>query len=246
MGTQFSLNSPTAMKLFVVLALVAAAEPEADPYLTYGGLYGGVYGGYLGHRLTGYGFPYTPYVHAIGKREAEAEPEADADALFYSRLGYTGLGYTGLGLTYGGHHLTGYGYGCPYARTVLGGYHAIGKREAEAEPEADADADAYYYSSLGYTGLGYTGLTYGGLYGGHHLTGYGYPSYTRSVLGYHAIGKREAEAAPEADADALYYSRLGYGGLGYYGGYGYAGYPYARTYAGLHHGYGGRVWSYGK
>jgi len=226
------------MKLFVVLALVAAAfaEPEADPYLTYGGLWGAGYGGYLGHHLTGYGYGYAPSVyggyHAIGKREAEAEPEADADAaLYYSGLG---LGYAGLYGGYRGHHLTGYGF--PYTRSVWGGYHAIGKREAEAEPKADADA-ALYYSGLGYTGLGYTGLGYTGL--GYTGLGYtGFP-YTRSVFGgYHAIGKREAEAAPEADADALYYTGYtGLHGLGYY--------PYAaRTYAGLH-GYGARF-VYGK
>merc|ERR1712033_68485 len=137
--------------------------------------------------------------------------------------GLWGAGYGG----YLGHHLTGYGYG--YAPSVYGGYHAIGKREAEAEPEADADA-ALYYSGLG---LGYAGL-YGG-YRGHHLTGYGFP-YTRSVWGgYHAIGKREAEAEPKADADAgLWCGGLGYTGLGY------TGFPYTRSVFGGYHAIGKR------
>merc|ERR1712061_200918 len=100
-------------KLFVVLALAAAAvaEPEADPYL-----YSGVYGGY--------GYPYTtglygytgysyPYIHAIGKREADAEPEADP-ALVYSSL------YTPYAAgVYTGYPVTGYtGYTYPYVHAL--------------------------------------------------------------------------------------------------------------------------------
>merc|ERR1712033_130943 len=133
---------------------------------TYGGLWGAGYGGYLGHHLTGYGYGYAPSVygghHAIGKREAEAEPEADADAaLYYSGLG---LGYAGLGDTVLGY--TGLGYtGFPYTRSVFGGYHAIGKREAEAAPDADA---LYYTGYTGLHGLGYypyAARTYAGLHG---------------------------------------------------------------------------------
>merc|ERR1712001_792691 len=51
--------------------------------------------GYYGHGLGFY-----------GKRSADAEPEADADA-YYGRYGY-GLGYHGLGYR-------AYGYGYPYA-----------------------------------------------------------------------------------------------------------------------------------
>merc|ERR1712079_887646 len=131
MGTVLAEQSKqeTAMKLFVVLALAAAAvaEPEADPYL-YSGVYGGygypyTAGVYSGYPVTGYtGYTY-PYVHAIGKREADAEPEADP-ALVYSSL-YTP--YTAG--VYSGYPVTGYtGYTYPYV-------HAIGKREAEAEPE---------------------------------------------------------------------------------------------------------------
>merc|ERR1712083_860948 len=86
---------------------------------------------------------------------------------------------------------------------------------AIAEPVAEASADPGYH---GYHGYGY----------GHH--GYGHHGYGHH--GYH--GKREAEAAPEADADAYYghlgYAHHGYGHLGY-AHHGYAAYaPYAHAY----------------
>merc|ERR1711935_509691 len=91
---------------------------------------------------------------------------------------------------------------------------------AFAEPEAKADADAallygaYGYGSyaspyaLGYRGhAGYAG--YAGAYGVYPYAG---------AYGAHYIGKRSADAEPEADANA------------YYGAYGYSAYgasPYA-------------------
>merc|ERR1712068_54741 len=93
------------------------------------------------------------------------------------------------------------------------------------EPEAKAEADAallyggYGYAGLGYAGLGYAGLGYAGY--GYPYAGYGYGHY---------LGKRSADAEPEADP-ALLYGAYGYTGLGYAGytglGYSaYAGYPY--------------------
>merc|ERR1719223_1200245 len=88
---------------------------------------------------------------------------------------------------------------------------------SEAEPTADADADAWYgaygyrsaYSYAPYS-AGYAGLT------GYAGYGYGYPT-AYAGYGYgHAIGKRSADAEPEAEADAWY---------GAYG-YGYAASPY--------------------
>merc|ERR1712055_366807 len=147
-----SVHSALNMKMLVVLALVAsvAAEPEAeakaDPYYLggyYGGLgYGGLgYGGlgyaglgYSGLRYGGYGYSGLGY---YGKREADAEPKADADPYYlggyYGGLGYSGLGYGGLG--YSGLGYSGLGYG-GYGYSGLGYY---GKREADAEPKADAD-----------------------------------------------------------------------------------------------------------
>merc|ERR1739845_305016 len=98
-----------------------------------------------------------------------------------------------------------------------------------AEPEAKADADAaLLYGGYGYTGLGYAGLGYAGLgYSGLGYAGYGYPY---AGYGYgHYLGKRSADAEPEADAEAdpaLLYGAYGYAGLGY-AGLGYAGLGYA-------------------
>merc|ERR1712025_713248 len=94
-----------------------------------------------------------------------------------------------------------------------------------AEPDAKADADAaLLYGGYGYTGLGYAGLGYSGV----GYAGYGYPY---GGYGYgHYIGKRSADAEPEAAAALLYggygYTGLGYSGLGY-AGLGYAGLGYA-------------------
>merc|ERR1711936_493144 len=128
------------MKVFILLCVVAAAMAEADPYLVYSG-YGGLHHGYAGCGYGGYSaYPYSTFHY--GKREAEAEPKAEADAY---------------------HHLYSvYGYGgSPYAST----FH-YGKREAEA------DAKPYYYSGLHYPtvyGGAYSyGYPYAGVYGHHY------------------------------------------------------------------------------
>merc|ERR1712043_64867 len=118
----------------------AFAEPEADakadPALLYGaygyGLpYAGVYGGYrtygaYGAYAGGYGY--------YGKRSADAEPEAAADAeadpaLLYGAYGY-GLPYSSVYRSYGAY---------PYGYRTYGAYPYgyYGKRSADAEPEAD-------------------------------------------------------------------------------------------------------------
>merc|ERR1719278_1442136 len=155
----------TTMKfaLVVCFAALVACEPEAkpeaeaDPYLLYGAYahpYAyGAYGAY------GYGaYPYAHHGLYYGKRSAEAEPKADADA-YYGVYGY-GLGYHGLGYRYG---YAGY----PYAHRA----YYYGKRSADAEPtaaaEPAADADAYYgyygYGARPYYGygLGYRGYGLG-------------------------------------------------------------------------------------
>merc|ERR1740137_399272 len=128
---------------------------------------------------------------------------------------------------------------------------------ATAEAEADAGVlyGAYGYGAgLGYAGLGYgAGLGYAGL-AAPIATGYGVSNVANSVgiagvapaaipavaggyagagryvansAGVVHVAKREAEAEPEAEADAgLLYGAYGYAGLGY-AGHGYAGYPYA-------------------
>merc|ERR1719339_674317 len=180
------------MKLFAVLALaaVAFAEPEAEgkAYGIYGygvpyaGAYG-AYGAYSAYRPYSYGGYY------YGKRSAEAEPEAEANAdAYYGYYGYARpYAYGAYGAGYG------YRYGAyPYASTYYG------KRSADAEPKAEADP-ALLYNAYGY------GLPYAGAYGsyGSYRT---YGAYPYAYGGY-SYGKRSAEAEPEAEADpAVLYS----------------------------------------
>merc|ERR1711936_651069 len=157
MGTVFPRQSDN-MKFFAVLALaaVAFAEPEADanadPAVLYGaygyGLpYASVYGGYRTYgAYPGYSFGY------YGKRSADAEPEAAADAEADPALLYGAYGY---GHTYGAYPYTYYG-----------------KRSADAEPEADAEADpALLYGAYGY------GLPYSGVYRSYGAYPYAYGYY---------------------------------------------------------------------
>merc|ERR1712130_400319 len=112
----------TNMKLFVFACLVAMAladaEPkaDADPYYGYYGL--GYHG--LGYGLRSYGYGLGHYGYAglghygyYGKRSADVEPTAAAEAdPCYGYHGYHGYGY-GLGLGYRayGYGLGHYGYG---------------------------------------------------------------------------------------------------------------------------------------
>merc|ERR1712242_275205 len=76
--------------------------------------------------------------------------------------------------------------------------------KAAAEPEADADPSAWY-------GYGGYGLGYRGYWGGYR----GY--YGRGYYGYgyaHYLGKRSADAEPEAEASADPSAWYGYGGYG--------------------------------
>merc|ERR1739838_809964 len=194
---------------------------------------------------------------ALGAPEATAEADADA---YYGQYQWPGA----YGVSPYGHGFSSTCYGCrPYGH--------FGKRSADAD--ADADADAYYGGLYG---------AYGGLYGGYGLglgyaRGYGYGpgvarhpvghSYThQSVQGLHGhFGKREAEpaadavaeAAPAADAEPeadAYYGHYGYGGYGL-GHHGYArgyvgrtvyGYPRYGYGHGLGYGYGHGYGHFGK
>merc|ERR1719466_684839 len=128
----------------VCCAAFAAAEAEADAALLYGGYgyglaapvatgYGvsnvantvgiagvapaalpALAGGYAG---AGRYVANSAGVVHVAKREAEADPEAKADAgLLYGAYGYgAGLGYAGLGYGYSGLGYAGYGgYGLGY------------------------------------------------------------------------------------------------------------------------------------
>jgi len=83
----------------------------------------------LGHRYAG---------HYFGKREAEAEPEADA---------YT-IGQVAAGLPVANAYATGYAHALPTYTTRYNSY------------AAPAYTTGYGYGRLGYAGLGYAGLGY--------------------------------------------------------------------------------------
>jgi len=174
----------------LVAAVYAEATPEADADAWYG--YGAGYGYAarpyvnLGYRSYSSVAGYAPYAsrtygaypaaygygHAIGKRSADAEaaPEADADA-WYGNYGYAAASPA----YYGGYRNYGYAAAVPAVRsynTVAGvasyspyvarsyaaypstyGYgHAIGKRSADAEAAPEADA---WYGNYGYAAPAY-------------------------------------------------------------------------------------------
>merc|ERR1711902_109258 len=148
----------------------AEADPEADPWLLYSGYHGYGYYGYglrpYGYRAY-YGYPYRYGYY--GKRSADAEPEAaanaDADAYY---------GYYGYGLRPYGYRA--YGYGYPYR------YGYYGKRSADAEAEADPAVfyNAYGYGAFGaypyglgaYAGYGAAVLPYGGIAATNNVVGH--------------------------------------------------------------------------
>merc|ERR1711971_1294498 len=236
----------------------AEAEADAKPWVSYPYGVGYPYG-YPRVRSFGYRaasplvYGARPYYsgHYIGKREAEAAPEAEAEAKPWLAYGY-------------GHPLT-YGYGAyaPRAYAAYGGYpahvysapsyysagHYIGKREAEAAPEAEADPEADPWFAYGHP-YAYSGLTYP--YRNvlpalkkvekvdakpvtYALRPYGaYPYGVNHPLVYsHHVGKREAEATPEANPEAEADPWYTYG----YGAYAprtYAGYAPYNAYSGYH------------
>jgi len=177
------------MKFLLLVALIACAyaEPEADAY--YRGYYGGHYAPrgyvssynyapyrYTGYTGYGYGSPYTYGYRALHKREAEAEPEADA---YYARTyGYTGAynglyGYRGYAASPYTYAASPYRYSYGYSRPAYSyGYRALHKRDADAEPEADA----YYRSYYNYGVPAYRSYAYGAYRPYRNYYSYGRPS----------------------------------------------------------------------
>ena len=174
-------------KLFqaVAITLVAAVSAEADAdayYAPYFAPY--AYGAYTfggksapcvnaanvpvpcaGAPYAYHGYPYA--AHYYGKRSADAEPEADADA-YYGYYGY------GAYRPYGYYGYRAYGYGYPYRY--------YGKRSADAEADADP---ALFYNTYGYGAFG--AYPYGlAAYGGYGVLPYGGIAATNNVVG-HAV-----------------------------------------------------------
>merc|ERR1712241_1322339 len=171
MGIQLSVSTIKMMKSIFFACLVAAvyaeAEPKAEADAFYG--YNGLVSGYTGYALPAYrsyaapayrtyaapayttGYANYGYAglnagHYIGKREAEAEPEADA---YYGTYGYNGLsslGYSGLG----------YGYARTYAAAPVARTYAAAPlvRSYAAAPIASS----YGYGLTGSYGYGLSGL----------------------------------------------------------------------------------------
>merc|ERR1711931_340079 len=183
----FSKTIQLIMKTALILGAVAVAfvfaEPEAepradaDPYLLYGGYTGLHYPTYASSYYTypaytyGYGSYYT---YGRKKREAEAEPKADADPnyLAYGRKKREAdsepKAEADPWLYYSGLHYPAY---YTYPAYTLGSYVTYGrkKREAESDPKADADPALFYASAYAYPrySYGYSYPTYS----------YGYPYY---------------------------------------------------------------------
>merc|ERR1711990_755793 len=89
-----TVQTSLSMKFLVVLALtaMAMAEPEADPQLL---VPQQAYQGYPYNYNYNYGIPATSYYnvprvyHSYGKREADAEPEADPALIYTNTLPFT-------------------------------------------------------------------------------------------------------------------------------------------------------------
>jgi len=171
---------------------IAGLAPAALPALA---------GGYAG---AGRYVANSAGVVHVAKREAEAEPEADA-AYFYGGYGYAGLGHVGYPYAYGyaGYPYAAAGYASysPSASTsiaglapaavpaVAGGYAGAGRYVANsagvvhvAKREAEAEAEpALLYGAYGYAGLGHVGYPYAYGYAGYPYAAAGYASYSPSA-----------------------------------------------------------------
>merc|ERR1719315_585836 len=178
--------------VLVLLALVACAVASR---------HGSYHGGrsYGGHRYGG---------HRYG-RSAEPEPEADAEA--EAEPGYVRTYSTAVVHPAYYRHPAVYRYGYPSTYYSYG--HHLGKRSADAEPEAEAEAEPGYVRY----GYGHHGLR---PYGYHAVRTYSHYPAHHVYSPYHHLGKRSADAEPEAEAEAEPgYVRYGYGhhGLRPYG-----------------------------
>merc|ERR1711899_483161 len=160
--------------LALALAALAAAEPEAKPeadaYYGYGYGLGGYYGGY---RTYGLGYSHGLY---YGKREAEAEPEADA---YYGKREAEAEPY--------------YGYAAHAVAPVVSTYAAapvVSHAVAPVAPVVSSYAQVSPSASLSTVGIAPAAIpAVGGAYAGAGR-------YVANSAGTVHVAKREAEADP--------------------------------------------------
>merc|ERR1711894_870365 len=168
---QIRAVSSSTMRFFVAAsALVAAVVAEADPALSYSSYgYPYAYGLHAfagksapcvnaanvpvpcaGAPLAYAGYPYAPV--AYGKRDADAEPGADAAAFYgaygyphaFGYAGYHGLGYAGLGYAGLGHAVVATPAGLTHSSNVgictnyLGASVPCGRKKRDADADAEA------------------------------------------------------------------------------------------------------------
>jgi len=218
---------------------------------------------FLNAKVTGYNTHVVPAAyHTIGKREAEAEADP---ALLYSNFGYGLPGYAGYAGLNAGLGYAGLTYGLPYAAAVapavtysvpkietevvatnlpvpvaVGGYKAVAGDNGDLKGAVHEVPALFAAPALNKQVNEGTSLTVGtSALLTSKVTGYNTHVLPGAV---HYIGKREAEAEPEADA-AILYSTYGYG----YPAHGYSTYGHGYSaYAGLGlGGYGYGLGAYG-
>merc|ERR1712029_1037823 len=112
----------TMIKIAIVVCLAALATADADADALYGSYGYSAYGpynyGYSGYSVRPYSYGYASYRPAYtygryyGKRSADAEPEAEADALY-------GYGYNAYPATYGYNAYNTYSAYRPYSYGYL-------------------------------------------------------------------------------------------------------------------------------
>ena len=142
------------------LAALAAAEADADAwYRPYGySNWGNNWMGYnnwpmmSGYRQMNYMNGHEGHrFQSYGKREAEAEPKADADA-WYQPYGYSNWNmYSNWPMNYNNWNMYSNSWNRPSYTQYRTFYH---KRSADAEADADAWYQPYGY---GYSNWGYNG-----------------------------------------------------------------------------------------
>merc|ERR1711994_870796 len=188
-----------------LLALVACVAADASyrgfgyGRIGYGHNLAGYRAGYRGYRgyngYNRYGNYARGYSH-LHKRDAEAEPEADAGYTTGLSTYSSGYGYAPYSAGYApyraGYRASGLRYGARYPAARVGSFYgrlSLHKRSADAEPEADAGylRSAAYYAPSHYR------------YGGARSYEYRSPQGARGYAGrnyydrVHGVHKRSAE-----------------------------------------------------